>query len=225
MRCCTVLGSFTYVWTVARFAWLRNSPHCCTIPHCKYFISSIIYQLWKIKSTYNGCNLRERKSSLWCAACWQWCICCADSKCTNCHLHQKRNGDWCVGHWHVWQNNGGGDIDSNFIQECGFLVVSYQKRILPSAAFLEHAQVQDKKKKKSVIHIISAICRLKRNSVRTFSLSWEMTQVCWNHLVTHKWTCRNKRKGIKEQTVCSRSSVCLDLYKAFDGTSKVSVEM
>lgn len=83
----TLLGSFTYVWTVARFAWLRNSPHCCTMQHFEYFISFIIYQLWKIKSTYNGCNLRERKRCLWCAACWQWCIGCTDSKSTNCHTH------------------------------------------------------------------------------------------------------------------------------------------
>lgn len=118
----------------------------------------------------------------------------------------------------------GGDIDSHFIQECGFLVVSYQKRILLLQRFWSTFRSK-KKKKKSVIHIISAICMIKRNSVRTFSLSWEMTRVCWNHLAEHKWTCRNKRKRIKEQTVCSRSSVCLDLYKAFDGTSKVSVEM
>lgn len=153
-------------------------------------------------------------------------ICGADSKCTNCHLHQKRNGDWCVGHGHAWQNNGGGDMDSNFIQECGFLGGQLSEENPPFRSVSgARSGPRQKKEKKSVIHIISAICRLKRNSVRTFSLSWEMTRVCWNHLVTHKWTRRNKRKGIKEQTVCSRSSVCLDLYKAFDGTSKVSVEM
>lgn len=82
----------------------ENSLHCCTMLHFKYFISLIIYQLWKIKSTYNGCNLRERKIILWRAACWQWCIRCADSKSTNCHMLWKRNGDWCVAHWHPRQN-------------------------------------------------------------------------------------------------------------------------
>lgn len=66
-------------------AWLWNSLHCCSVLLFKYLISFIIYQLWKSKSIYNGCNLREEKSQCR-AACWQWCIYCTDSKSTNCCL-------------------------------------------------------------------------------------------------------------------------------------------
>lgn len=54
---------------------------------------------------------------------------------------------------------------------------------LCSAAFLQHVHVQEKKKK---ILIISVICIIKRNSIRKFSLSWEMTWVCWNYSQMHK---------------------------------------
>lgn len=158
--------------------------------HCKYFISFIIYQLWKIKSTQSGCNLRERKIILWCAACWQWCIRCADSKSTNGHMHWKRNGDWCVGHWHPKQNNEVvKSIQMLSRSVASFWSASRKGSLLCSVSW---ARLGPRKKKK--ILVISVICIIERNSIRKFSLLWEMTWVCWNY---SQWY-TNKHAGIKE---------------------------